>query len=392
MIYFIYFVIFLFFAFNYDFLRKKGLENFFYILEAISLILLATLRFRVGGDSLTYEDNYEYLPTLNELFQFGFNSLEYQPLWYVLNALIRTVSDKFVLFQFVHALIINIPIFIFFHKYCKHKFTMVLFYFVFIYPYFNFEVLRESIAVVIFLFALPKIFEKKYFTYYVLIAIAFLFHASAIFLFFIPLIIQFLKKDLSFSTLFIISILVILSANALVYLLINYLPVNEFIINKLELYSSLKINFNGIIMIFFQLTPIICIHYLLRKTNNTNQLTSFIINIYIILTVFSFTIAGSNRIMNYFKLFFFVILVESIIFDLRINYLNNARLKLLSYILFLLMFVDIGNYYVRDMTKFNSGNKASFYNLYYPYNSVFYPMVDNRRENIYYNSMYDNRY
>ena len=309
MIYFIYFVIFLFFAFNYDFLRKKGLENFFYILEAISLILLATLRFRVGGDSLTYEDNYEYLPTLNELFQFGFNSLEYQPLWYVLNALIRTVSDKFVLFQFVHALIINIPIFIFFHKYCKHKFTMVLFYFVFIYHYFNFEILRESIAVVIFLFALPKIFEKKYFTYYVLIAIAFLFHASAIFLFFIPLIIQFLKKDLSFSTLFIISILVILSANALVYLLINYLPVNEFIINKLELYSSLKINFNGIIMIFFQLTPIICIHYLLRKTNNTNQLTSFIINIYIILTVFSFTIAGSNRIMNYFKLFFFVVFI-----------------------------------------------------------------------------------
>lgn len=375
------------FVLLFDILKKDKLKNFFYVLEAIFLILLAACRFRVGGDALAYEDMYKYLPTMDELLRYGFSDLEYQPFWYLLNALIKLISDDFFFFQLAHALIINISIFIFFHRYCRHKFTMVLFYFIFLYPYFNFEILREAIAVVIFLYAYPKIFKKKYLKYYLMISVAFLFHASSIFLFFVPFIVVLFKRNIGSTNILIIGIIIALLSFSIVNLFIQYLPVNEVIIRRLDTYASLEFNLNGVIMGLFRLVPAFLAVYIIRKTGNKSELVASVINIYFILGILAFIVVGAYRLLNYFSIFYYIILVELILYGLKINFYHTLKGKIIKNVLFMLLFINIGYYYVRDMSKYNYGNDARFYNLYVPYNSVLYPEVDLRRENIFFNSM-----
>lgn len=390
MIYFIILILFIFLAFSFDVLKRKRLLTFFYILEAIILILLATFRYRVGGDSLAYYDMYANLPTFRELSQYGFNNLEYQPLWYVLNAFTKQISSDFSFFQFVQALIVNVSVFVIVKRYSKHRFTTVLFYYVFLYLYFNFEILRESIAVVIFLFAYPKLFKKKYLEYFFLVTIAFLFHASALFLFFVPILVFLLKKNIKVLTLLLIGIIVSASSFLIVQLLINFLPVNAIIINKLTYYTMLEFNSNGIIMGIFRLIPILSIIYLLNKMNYKNEMFVPLVNIYFILALLSFIVGGISRLLNYFNLYFFIIVVELIIYGFRKYYSRNIIYKSVAILLFMVLFVDKGYYYSRDMSVYNYGNEAYFYNRYIPYYSVFDPQIDITREHIYYNSMSNN--
>ena len=74
-------------------MAKTGGESKWYYLNLVVLILLAALRYRVGGDTLMYMSVYDSFPKWDELKYFDFETAEYQPLWYVFTAICRTVYD-----------------------------------------------------------------------------------------------------------------------------------------------------------------------------------------------------------------------------------------------------------------------------------------------------------
>ena len=64
-------------------MAKTGGESKWYYLNLVVLVLLAALRYRVGGDTLMYMSVYDSFPKWDELKYFDFETAEYQPLWYV---------------------------------------------------------------------------------------------------------------------------------------------------------------------------------------------------------------------------------------------------------------------------------------------------------------------
>ena len=79
--------------------------NSYYWFEFFVLFLLMGLRFRVGGDSLRYELYYSYHPNLNELFAEGgwLTNEGFQPLWVLLQATCKSISDDFVIVQIINS-------------------------------------------------------------------------------------------------------------------------------------------------------------------------------------------------------------------------------------------------------------------------------------------------
>ena len=96
---------------------KAGGEKGWYYFNLLVLILFAGLRYRIGGDTLLYMGMFEECPKLQDLKYFDFASAQYNPLWYILNGLSRSIYDDFFLFQLIHAFIVNVSFFHFFRKF-----------------------------------------------------------------------------------------------------------------------------------------------------------------------------------------------------------------------------------------------------------------------------------
>lgn len=365
----------------------KRLSALFYFLEFLVLILLMTLRFRVGGDGLYYENGFPYLPNLSELASFNIFEQLYQPFWYVLNAIIKSIYDDFTFFQFVHAIIVNTAIFYLIPKYTDKKFLGILVYYIFFYLYFNTEILREVLAIIFFLFAYPLIFKKKYVQYYLLCFCAYMFHAFAMFTFIVPLLVYFFRKPIKLYHTLIITVIVILAPTLILNGLLKIFSFNDYIARQLKYYTELEININGILKNLFDAIPIFIIIMMQQKKKRIDPILVPAVNIYFILVLLSVTLAGATRLSNYFMFFFFMAVINT--------FLSNWQEKLpyyrtqLAVILFFL-FISKAFYYMRDMTKYNYGYPARFYNIYIPYHSVFDPEKERTRENIFNNSMEEN--
>ena len=101
-----------------------------------------------GGDTVRYMRYFEEYPSLFEVNIFSYALFD--PLWLLLNSAIKIIWDDFFFFQFVHAILLNILLFYLIKKYSGYKFTVVFFYFSYLYLYYNMEILREVLAIAIF--------------------------------------------------------------------------------------------------------------------------------------------------------------------------------------------------------------------------------------------------
>lgn len=187
MIYLLSFVYLAFLAFVYDFGGARTGRKLNYWTALILLVLIAGFRYKVGGDTRNYMYSYQYIPPLSGLLGYGDTQEKIQPLWLLFSSLAKTFSSSFYALQIMQALVVNICVFIFFKRVTKYYFTAILIYAIGAYPYFNFEIMREALAIGLFLCAYPAYRDARWKTYYVLTAIAFLLHASAFILFFLPL-------------------------------------------------------------------------------------------------------------------------------------------------------------------------------------------------------------
>lgn len=375
----IYLVAFIFILFFYLIRKKKSNMIFEYFFCFSILVLIAGLRYRVGGDSLAYEYFFSDYPKINELHSFDIFNAQYQPSWYVFNAFVKSVSNNFMTFQLIHALIINSIVFWFINKYTREKWLTLIYYFVFYYFYFNMEILRETLAISVFLISVPFLLNKKWIKYGFFCILATSFHISAYITFLFPFLLRELKIWQYVAVYFIAFTLFYFTSPEQIVASLNLSGIIQV---KASSYSSIEVSIYGFLIQLIKLLPILVITIIRRKNKLEPHIFDKFINIYIILGVFTMFIAGFYRFLNYLSILSIIYIVDTIVL-LR----KQKRVFLKSYIMIRLMvvllFINQIYYFVRPISRDNVDGK--FHNLYLPYYSVFNPKTDPKRESLFNN-------
>ena len=385
MIYFFIIFFLTFLVYQYDVLKKKEGIQFFWFASFAIIVLLAGLRYKVGGDTFAYLNNYDQYPAFSDFSSFDFESAPYEYLWYVFCATCKLFSDSYFFMQFIHALLINSIYFYFIYKYVNYKFLGILLYFVFGFLYFNTEIMRESITVGVFLLSLDSFYEKKWIKYYLFIFLAFLFHSSALLLVIFPF---FYKIKL--NKFFIISILIVLLvANVLWQLFTDYIEyfvaissvgnkVNSYLDNDDYLY-----NINGMIRSLFTyfLIPFIFAVFAFRNSKNEYKESPFVW-LYIVFGVFTiFNQVIFSRFQNY-VFFPFIVFLTNLCYEVSENRLDKQLLvkDLKVFVLFVLLL--FGRYY--SFFKLDLYDDSYVYQRYFPYYSIITEKVSPARASLEY--------
>ncbi|MBR5039070.1 MAG: EpsG family protein [Prevotella sp.] len=180
MIYFLVAISLVLLSIRYDICEKTKGRNECYLVVLIVIILIAGLRWRVGGDTTRYLGAfYNNTPLLWDLSPEDL-PLGGKPLWKLLMSFIYTIGGKFFWIQIIESAFFNILLLMYIKKHCQFIFTCVFFYFISQYLLMNTEVMKAAFSIVICLYANDFFLEKKWIKAYALVAIAALFHPQAI--------------------------------------------------------------------------------------------------------------------------------------------------------------------------------------------------------------------
>lgn len=370
-------------AIRYDFLNKKGGEKVWYYVNLLILILLAGLRYRVGGDTGHYMQTFNDMPTLTELSTFNFSKAYYMPLWYVYNAIFRSFGGYY-LFQIVQAIIINTAFLWFFKKYCPHFFSAIVVYFLAYYFSLNMDIMRQALCICIFLFSYGYLKEKKLLQYYILSIIAIGFHMSAIFLLIVPLIRLSRKWFIIIIVALLSVILMIRLENNLegIVTLVSKSGVDAwkyYIIDRLHYYiDSSHLNIIGMAVRFMLCMPFIIMlivkWFFLKKED---KLIDNLMLLLVSVQISSLMFPAFGR----FNYYLFPIGIVFIIKEISENYqaIRTSKMASLLVIVALLVYcVNISYSYIMNQHDYKEG--AHVYHRYLPYHSVINPVEDEFRE------------
>lgn len=199
MVYFIVFftaMIFAFFANNSFKKEKKKSGIIFSILAILIPSLLAGLRLKgIGTDTLYYFDAaFMYAKNSSSLFRL-FKVSDIEPLFNVVNYIVSRFTDNINVVYFVLQLIIMF--FAYMACYDNRKnISLPTSYLAFMLLYYNrsLNMCRQTISIVIFLYAIKYIKKKKFFKYLLFVLLATGFHKTALFCLPIYFIVQLLNK------------------------------------------------------------------------------------------------------------------------------------------------------------------------------------------------------
>lgn len=364
---------------KYDLLAKQGYEGVWYYVCLISLILLAALRYRVGGDTIIYMDIFDYNPKISELSSFDFENAEFNPMWYVYNSIFKSLGNSFFLFQLSQAVIINTIFFRFLYKYTNYFFTAIIVYYVGYYAYLNFEIQREVLSICIFLMAYPFLESGKYLKYYLIILFAISIHYSALLLIFVPLFTLF-KRDNFWGAIAIV---------ALVSLIFSLFDVVTFAISlffnsgadKISNYLMIDApNIIGATVQFLKTVPFIILFFLRKKLYiKCNQKMGAIFFMVIIIQSASMFVPVIPRLSNYLMPLGIILIVNTIMDNLQLIKMRQTTTVLATSVIMLYL-INLGYFYITDTSEVLAGTRE--YKRYVPYVSVFNPHKDYTRERI----------
>ena len=380
-------------AIVYDLKGYQRNRRFWECFTLVALILLAGLRFRMGTDSIYYESEFATWKKIWELdydyFSFSHSNLKhYAPLYIIFCSFLRSITSEFVVVQLIYAIFINSAIF-YAIKTCgfsKYLFTIVLFYFVNLYYNLNTEVLRESIAVGIFLFSIEDLYKRRYKTYYLKAILAIGFHFGAFFLLVLPLL-----RGLSINKTFIAVTIII----ALVFPIISKIPVvdlmiqyasGEILTGFLAAYASdIEISSleNGVsinLIILQYLIPLGCCLYIKKIYPELVKYDFMLIAYMLIIWANILYLPIFSRFCNYTSLFYYAFLSATIIEIVR----HHCWKSWVVYLLVLVPFsITAYNSWVNAYVDELRSNSYRI-ELIKPYTSVLNPRRIPERETIFY--------
>lgn len=368
MIYLSIFLVLILFALVYDFLNVREGRVVSYWCAYVVLVCLAGFRYKVGGDTYNYMRMYDLLPDLYGLFETDITIEKLQPLWVLFSAVAKTVGEDFYIFQLIHAVVVNAVVFYFIKNNTRFRHTGVLFYYFSLYPVFNFEILRESLAISCFLISIKFYENKSWARYYLISTVAVLFHFSAVFLYLLPAIRYIKFNPLALVSLFAISALL----NPVMIAILNSIVVQQFIGFAFREYIDYRYTIFGLasIFIFYFSVPLVLTWMAQHKLETRLQFKlaaekGLIISACIPLFFIFY------RFFNYFSLLYLLIACEVFHAVIRSKSLESVR-GLTIPALFSALFIFYTARYFQDTSHL--ADSTRWYNWWYPYHSIFDPV------------------
>lgn len=384
LIYFIVLLILIVPLFIYRGDQSSPLYNKYYWFECFVLILLMGLRYRVGGDSIRYEAYFLAHPTFAEYLQdkSWLDNQGFQPFWTIFQAICKSITDDFIIVQLLHSMFVNGIVFYFANRYVKARFTFIVLYYFLLYPYFSSEIMRESIAVSIFLLSYQYLVTKRYLKYFIFCFLAFMFHASASIMISLPFIYPILSKIRGIKSLLFVFLIAFLISHFTVDLLGVLLDIffsgNSLLETKADgILASKGLNIFGIINKLIEMFPVFLVLYYVNKSKASYIISQqqFIVLIYLILNIIGMIYLPLNRLQNYFSILFLVVFVD---FLTRKEYkLNNIWMMKIA-LMIMLAFKFL--YYLSPLAGLTYFKDFRNYEFYVPYHSVFDKEKELRRE------------
>ena len=331
-------------------------------------ICVSAFRWKVGGDTINYQDVFENeLPPIFRLTDFYATSTKaWEPLFVGLMSISKTVVNKFWFFQLVHAVIVNVIFFSFIKRESKAKFIALTIYFVFQYLYFNMEIMRESLAISVFLLSYTSFKKRKWTKYYLLVIIACFFHVSAVITLTMPFF-RGIKMNRRAIILLFLFFLVTQAANTYLVDVLPALLSNDFLVERILTYSLMRFNIIGILynLTLFCLLPAIVL-YTFRK----QMLKQFdgMVFFYFVIAIFFLALNGFGRFINYLTPFIIACFSSYVYLMLKNKKDFLARSLIVLLVSVMPLYTKL-SYYLTDTSHLVDGTRL--YNLWVPYYSIF---------------------
>lgn len=378
----------------YDYRGYDKGRNEWYLVCLLILIFVGGLRYRLGTDTIVYEDNYKYdFPSLSEYASYDFESTRYGRGFILLAAIARSISGNFVVLQFLHAIFVNSVVFWFFKKYTQHRFFAILLYFIFEYLYFTFEIMRESCAVSMFLIGWQYFLANKWGKYYICAIIAVLFHPSALILFVLPIFnLPIFRPFFRFGIWYWSMVGAVLVISAIISVkffdiirLIELTDAQNYAATYEDSYfgESKNLNILGFaVLILREVLYVYIAIVLLRRKYVDDYIVDkleYIVCISIYLTMMALSIRILDRFTNYISPFVILAISEAMFSKIKLKS-RNLIMSFTCWMLLIMPYISIKcyGYFTEDR---DSGIKII--RKYYPYESVLNPVKNKEREMLY---------
>lgn len=360
------------------------------------MILIGGLRYRLGTDTVMYERSYNVFPDFFQFISGDFKSTDpefdrFGTGFIFLGSIPKTFANDFFLLQLFQAAFVNILIFKFFRDYSPAKFLSVLLYFIIVYFYFIFEIMREACAVAMFLFAWKYYINSKWKKYYLCAIIAVLFHTSALLVLILPILkLPGVRNIFRINLRFLIILFSFTLLLSYLYMrffeffeLINLFDISEYAEKYSDNYLAEETDRSMaeiiIYVILYCMLPILLVIYLKKFANHKPSYLpdlEAMICMYLLITIATLFVSLLFRFNNYFNLFYILLISDVIFSSFR---LRKSRYRL-DYAIWMFILIPIILPYVRG---YFVGEGVRKIDMYYPYESVFTQVKNPKREQIY---------
>lgn len=335
-----------------------------YVITFLVLTCIAGFAYELGADTDEYLSFYRGLAPIEKLNRNIIESYRYQAGFTIFCSFLRQVSDNYLLFQIVHALLLNIVIFRFVKKFSTNPYLALLVYCVVNFLEFNFEIQRESLAVVCGMFAFEMWEMGKKYIALGFVVLGYFFHFSILAILFLPLIQKFKPTNKNLTILVVMAALspwvwqAIPNAELLLALTTDQ-DFYEHYINQ-----SLTENYNLFYYVNFYLVNIIIpgvALFILR--NKEYKYKNLIIGFMVFRSMSLFSYAF-YRFSNFYAPFYWIILGEAL-------YYLVSKYKSAKFIIVIASVYFIFNINNTKLMWFDPATGKKNYERYYPYVSVF---------------------
>lgn len=371
MVYLILFLLVFILIMKFDFLQGNEIVNItstyknWSIFIVFALTIVAGLAYSQGSDIPIYVASYT---NASKLSNFSFLQIDgrFQPGWQLLESFFRTISPNFLIFQFFHALFVNIIFLRFVYRRTSNFFFVVLAFLFVNYLEFNYEILRESLAVCFSLLAFESLENKKYLRVLIFLFLAFEMHISGLF----AIVVLLCSRLKITNTTIIVALIICVASQSVLFsipdinLYIAFLDqdtIQNYYSNSYSINDDRMLNIFGLIVSYLKYLTIPVLAYLTnRKTPNKYLILAFIFACLRIISVQSYAF---YRLTNYLSVFYFIVFAEFVDFLLK-KFNFNKMLTMTLVVVYLYVVFD------SHMTRFERDLGHYYYERYFPYESV----------------------
>lgn len=375
--YFVLLLLLLFLSYYYDICRNRIGRNAWYYLVLFVMVLIAGLRWRIGADTCMYiRQFYHNTPYLWNLKIEDLTIGNY-PFWTLLNSTVRTLGGRFYVVQLIHALFVNVLLFKYIKKHSPYLFTCIFFYAVLRFVDYNFEEMKATIGVVLYLYGNDYILDKKWIKGLALYMIGTFFHFSTALMTITPLFLLF-RFNLFGVSVLVGTFVIGYFFNVLFGDYMNILEFDDMISSKAEHYVSGSGEKRSLYYVLIEvwvyvLYSIISLLYVKRYYPNNKIL---IFEPFLLLGIATLLLQANVRFFYRYTHFFSIYLIFFLsTLYVKIMRSGNNYSYMFSWLRTSIVFSPL---MFAIFMHYRGGDN---YTQYYPYSSIFERKVDRHREN-----------